>query len=81
MREEKKKVRNIKMDEYEMKKVTLTKEQVVLALRSYIKQKVVPPRDAEVKLIFESDIIGKDVGIKRLEGVTISWSDSSFHSL
>lgn len=69
-------MRHIRMDEAEQKIVFLTKEQVLLALRSYIKSKVIPPRDATVEIKLQT-IAGEHVAnLDILKEVTITWNDS-----
>lgn len=63
---------NIKFEETRMKKVTLSADDVKLALRAYIRHVVVPPFDCEMLINASYDRFD----FSMLKDVTFAWEDA-----
>lgn len=70
-------MRAIKIEEHEMKKITLTRDQLKQAIRNYIRPTAIPPRDTPMEFDCGSF---KNFMLTDVESVTIEWSDCSFVS-
>lgn len=68
-------MRPIRIEEHEMKKITLTKEQLKQAIRNYIRPAAIPPRDTPIH--FECGPF-KSMDLNQIESVTLEWSQASF---
>lgn len=64
---------NIKFEETRMKKVTLSADDVKLALRAYIRHVVVPPFDCEMLVSFATY---ERFDFSMLKDITFAWEDS-----
>lgn len=68
-------MRPIRVEEHEMKKLTLTKEQLKQAIRNYIRPVAIPPRNTPIE--FNCGTF-KDFTLNDVESVTIEWSNASY---
>jgi hypothetical protein len=70
-------MRPIKLEHHEMKRITLTQEQLKQAIRNYIRPTAIPPRNTPME--FHCGTF-KDFSLTDVDTVTIEWSDASFVS-
>jgi hypothetical protein len=70
-------MRPIKLEQHEMKRITLTQEQLKQAIRNYIRPAAIPPRNTPME--FHCGTF-KDFSLTDVDTVTIEWSDASFVS-